>query len=281
MVASVLQIILESGVTPALLVGITLWNADKILLSDSGAKVIFREIKNTTKSPDESGISMYITSFLESYFSLNNGLFNFYYNVFIFTVVSLLVMLSIYTSQTTGLFDQLLSEGFLWQFIANGFVVTYLVNFFVFSYHQVLIEKISLNSASKSMLLLFWDILTKIALFLFLTMITYVLFAEFRGAFSGDIILAINSIPNTLFLAIQFGNLSSVYFYSIVISSFPIFIVAIINIMAANPGFSRNIRSILFWLPFESKPLRAIGSIFAIFIGMFALLTSTFLTIVA
>ena len=112
-IASILITLIETGIAPALLVGAALWNADSILLSSSGAKVIYRAIENTAKSPENSEIAKYINKFLDGYFSLSNGLFRFSINVLLFTVASLLIMLSIYTYKTTGLFNNYFLKGFL------------------------------------------------------------------------------------------------------------------------------------------------------------------------
>lgn len=270
---------IESSVTPAILVVTAFWQADRLLLSDTGAKILFRAIENTAKFPRNSETAKTLKNFLNSYFSIDNGLFSFYFNVFIFTAVSVLVILAIYTSKTIGLFNQLFAKEFLFQFLFNGFIVTYLCNFLSFAYYQILIEKIAFDNISKSMLVLLLDILAKISLFILLSIISYIFFATFFGAFSGDEKLALKAIPTTLLHAIQFKNLSGVYFYSVAISSFPIYFVIIINIMIANPNASRAIRHVLFWLPFESKPIRAVATIFGIFIGIFALIASTLLAL--
>lgn len=269
----------ESGITPAVLVGALFWNADKIFLSSSGAKVIYRAIESTAKSPERSEVSNYIKTFLDAYFSLENGFGIFLKNVLLLTLVSLSLMLSIYTVKTDGLYEQLLDKGFLTQFLGNGLVVTFLVNFFIFSYYPVQLRKTEICSISKSILFLISDIMAKIILFTLLTILTYVFLASFYGSFSGDQFAAIRAVPPTLLQAIKFGNLTSVYLYSVVISSFPIFVVILINMMSSHPGFSKFIRGVLFFLPFESKPIRAVSSIFAIFSGLFTLIASVFLSL--
>ena len=272
---------INASIVSVFIVGATLWKADDVFLSKSGAKIIYKSIKDATNAPENSEISKAINDFIDGYFSPNNGYGRFFLNVLILTLASLLVTLSIYTAKTVGLFDQLLTGGFLYQFFGNGFVVTYLVNFFVFLSYPILIGKISMSNTRTSLAVLLLDMVAKIFLFILLTAITYMFFTDFYGSFGGSKLAAINSIPATLLLASQFNNLTSVYLYSIILSSFPIFIVVLINLMRTSATLSTFIRQTLFWLPFEAKPLRTIALVFSVFVGLFLLILSLLLSLVS
>ncbi|MEP1446353.1 MAG: hypothetical protein ABJK37_09615 [Paraglaciecola sp.] len=263
-----------------LVVCAVLWKADDVLLSSSGATIIYKSITATVNNPETSEISKVIDNFINGYFLPKKGYTRFFKNVFTLTFASLLIALSLYTAKTVGLFDQLLTTGFLGQFFGNGFVVTYFVNLMVFLSYPVLIEQISMSNARTSIFILILDVLIKILIFLALTALTYIFFADFYGAFGGSKLNALKSIPPTMHLAVQFNNLTSVYLYSIILSSFPIFVVVIINLMRTNPNLSRIIRQILFWLPFEAKPLRAISIVFSLFMGLFLLILSLIFSLI-
>ncbi len=254
---------------PSILIGLAVWNSDKVL-SKNGAEVIYGYIHGTSENPSKSQISKEIELFLDKYFSINNGMINFSFNVFKLTCLSLFLFLSIYASKTEGLYSILGTSGFLSQFIFNGFVVTYLTNFFIFLTYSVLIDRFINGSLSASLLIVVIDQFIKVMLFLILTAITYMWFADFRGAFGGSRIEALKAIPVTVTMALKFQNLTSVYIYSFLLSSFPLFIVLIIKIIAGNVKINNVLKSILFWLPFENKPLRFVGSLFALFCGIFA-----------
>ena len=262
--------IFQSGVLPTLVVGTVLWNSDKTI-SAAGAIILYKAIKGTAEDPSQSEVKKFIDAFLNKYFSLENGPITFTWNVLLLTMASLVFMLSIYTWNTPGLSGQLLSRGFLAQFFGNGFVVTFLVNCCIFMFYPFFSDQIAAGSPVRNLIIFFLDVMAKVALFTFLTAITYVLFAIVNGAFGGDPLLAISRVPITLFGAARFENLTAVYLYSVTISSFPIFVVILIKLMLIHPRLSRTIRSLLFWLPFETKPLRAISIVFALSSGVFAL----------
>lgn len=271
---------INASIASVIVICATFWKADDLILSDSGAKVIYKSIKSTASDPDNSEISKIINEFIDGYFSAGNGYGRFFLNVMLLTLSSLVIMLSLYTAKTVGTFNLLFTRGFLSQFFGNGFVVTYLVNFFVFLSYPLVIRKVTMAHTRKSLYVLFLDIFIKVALFMLLTAVTYMFFADFYGSFSGSKLLALQSIPATLHLAIQFKNLTSVYLYSILLSSFPIFVVALINIMRTSEKLSTFIRQTLFWLPFEAKPIRAVSMVFALFVGLFLLVLVAVLSLI-
>ncbi|MFA3792508.1 hypothetical protein AB6T38_15455 [Aliiglaciecola sp. SL4] len=269
--------LVQAGVMPSILLGLAIWNSDKAL-SEEGTQVVYSYIHGTSENPSKSKVAKEIELFLGRYFSLDNGIFNFSFNVLILTCISLFLFLCIYTSRTEGFYSYLMTSGFLSQFLGNGFVVTYLTNFFIFSTYSMLLGRFISAGLGVSLLMIFIDQLSKLTLFLLLTTITYIWFADFGGAFSGDKILAIKAIPETVMLALKFENLTSVYIYSLLLSSFPLFIVLIIKIMAGNEKANMLFRSILFWLPFKNKPLRFLGCLFSVFCAIFASVTSIVLS---
>jgi hypothetical protein len=268
-----LQALLQTGVASAVLVGTTLWKSDKVI-SEDAAKLLYDKIEKTFVDPAQSPISETIERFLNRYFSFTDGIGKFIVNVFLLTAVSLLLFLSIYASRTIGLFGQLLSPGFILQFLGNGFVVTFIVNLLVLYSYRYLVTLLVSSSVLLNLLLVLADLTMKVLLFIVWTACTYVLFAAGGNAFGGDPIEALEAVPATILQAITFNDLTSVYMYSLVMSSFPIFVVVLIKVMVANPGAAKGVRTLLFCLPFKSKPLRAISSLLALFCGILALLAS-------
>lgn len=274
--ASSIVAILQTGVAPAIIVGIVLWNADKAI-SKAGAENLYKAIRQSADSPSESKVAAAIDGFLTRYFADRLGTVRFFRNVFVLTASSLLILLSIYAYKTPGMTSVLLTKGFLRQFIGNGFVVTFLVNCATFLAYPLLTQRISRSSVLQNCGFVALDIVGKATLFIILTAITYALFALFGSAFGGDVVRAVGAVSVTLSGAIRFNNLTSVYFYSVLISSFPIWVVILIQLMAKYPGLSRLVQLILFWLPFDTKPLRAISVVFAALAGLFAFTISVLL----
>ena len=156
--------------------------------------------------------------------------------------------------------------------------MTYAVNFFVLSTYRFLINSFVNDSISKNLLIVLADLTLKVLLFVTWTALTYVWFATIGNSFSGDPVTALKAVPITISEAMRFRNLTSVYMYSLVVSSFPIFVVVLIKILVVDHRAAKAVRSLLFWLPFKFKPLRTISTIFAIFCGVLALLTSVLVT---
>lgn len=261
--------LLQTGIVPAVILGLALWNADSAL-SKAGAQALYMGIRRTVDNPSESAVSRGIGEFLKEYFPGHLSPGKFFRNILLLSVSSVLVVLAIYTYKTPGMAQQLVTVGFLRQFIGNGLVVTFLVNCFTFAVYPYVLNAIADGSVAKNCGVIVIDILAKVALFVALTAVTYVGFTLLGLAFNGNIMQAFSAIPPTLLGAISFSNLTAVYLYSVLISSFPVFVVIFIQLMVKHPGMSKLMRKVLFWLPFDEKPIRAISVLFAVFFGMFS-----------
>lgn len=272
--------LLQSAFVPVALVGVTFWNSDKAI-SEAGAKTLYQAIEHTAANPETSRIALAIEDFLGQWLSPRNGWPLFLCTVLVLTVVSLLIVLAAYTYRMSGLFQQLLTKGFLLQFLANGFVVTFLVNCFVFSQYRHLLDSFARGSTARNLAPILLDLVTKAVLFIGLTAVTYALFALFTNAFRGDLMSAMGAVPVTIRDAVLFRNLTSVYIYSLALSSFPVFIVVMIKLMVASPGFSRFVQALFFWLPMQDKPFRLASCVFALFAALLALVFSMLLWWVA
>lgn len=271
-----LPTLLQTALTPAVLIGVTLWNSDKAL-SEAGAKALYQAIEHTAQDPKNSQATQALESFLDQYFSSNNGWFTFLASVFLLTTISLVIVLAVYTYRMSGLFVQLMTSGFVLQFIGNGFVVTFIVNYFILSQYRHLLGSFVADSTARNLSLVLLDLVTKVVLFIVLTALTYALFASLGNAFHGDVLSALGSVPITIREAILFRNLTSVYIYSLILSSFPIFVVVIVKLMIAGPNFSTFVRRILFWLPLKDKPIRVATCVFALLAATLSLIFSLLL----
>ena len=250
--------------------GFLFWKADNIL-SDAGRKVIYEKISQTVADPTDSKLIEQISIFLHHYFSRNVPAIRFIFYVLSFSVASIIVMLGVYIAYTIRLASQLIYGGFaralfFRQLVGNGFVVVLLVNFSSFFFWQLFLGSGKGGLETSRLYVLFvLEIFLKVVLFIALTAATYVAFALYSGSFSGKPKIALASTIPTIYFALQFKNLTSVYLYSVAISSFPIFIVVFLLLMGRYPKIASVARGVLFWLPFENKPIRA----FALLLGAF------------
>lgn len=249
---------------------LALWKADA-LISDAGAKRLYGAINQTLQAPRDSKIARTLESLLDHYFSLNAGWPTFLKNVFILTLCTLVALLCIYVVKTPELAGQLLTKRFLRQFFGNGFVVTFAVNCVAFSQYKRLTTSFVTDSLPRNLAFIGLDFLLKAFTFVVFTLLTYFVFALATDAFSKNVPDVPRVAATTILLALRFENLTGVYVYSLVLSSFPIFVVVIVKLMLVSPTFAKVVQQIFFWLPFENKPIRATTLVLAIFASLFAL----------
>jgi len=287
------QLLFQQGFVPAAAVALAFWNADKILSKD-GAKLLYAAIAKTWDGSLASQTYALLDQLMSGYFSWRVGLIRYLWNVFVLTLVSIVVLLSIYFyTISVSLFDlffvtitdpvsgdtHLALSGVLGQVLGNGLVVTYIVNCVVLSLFPLVSTELSSGSLRQNLFFVFLDTLAKVLLFVILEFASFALFASLGDSFNGDPVAAVLAVPPTIVEALKFRNMTAVYLYSLAISSFPLFILLMIKLLARHRAFSEFVRGAMFWLPFEDRPLRAISSVVAIFTGLFALSVSLVISV--
>lgn len=266
----------QSVFAPALIVGL-FYGSDK-LLSTAASKSIAEAIMDVAAQPKDSKWSAALQEFLAEHFPPRGNPGKFWFSVLLSTLVSLLIVLAIYSAQVSGLVGQLLTPGFLRQFIGNGLLITLLVNAFAYWQYRNLLQSFVSNSIARNLLWILADLCAKAILFIFLTAIIYCAFALTSRAFNGSVESALRAVPITVHDALFFRNLTSVYIYSLTLSSFPIFLAVIVKLFVLHPAFARASQRILFFLPLAEKPVRAAAIIFAFFSSLFCLILSVLLS---
>lgn len=269
--SSAIQALTAPGMILAMFFG-----ADSLLGKDA-SKALSEAIDDVAKNPSNSKAARSLEIFLDDNFSPKNGVGNFLLSVFLLTVASLLFFLALYTARMTSLFDQLLTKGFLAQFIGNGLIITFAVNCFVFLQYKNLLSVFVRASLLKNILWIFSDICLKLGLFTALTAVIYAMFAIFTDAFHGSVLTALGAVPITIWRAFFFENLTSVYVYSMLLSSVPVYLVVIIKLMIHSEAFYKFVQRLLFLLPVKEKPVRAATVIFSGLLGAFAAIASAML----
>lgn len=267
---------LHNAFAPGALVLVALWESDRVI-SEDGAKTLYAAIDQTAQEPEKSRVAAVFETFLDEYFSPKQGWLRFLVWVFVLTALSLLIALGAYVYRMPDLYPQLLSKGFLSQFVGNGIVVTFAVNCIVLSQYRHLVASFAKDSALRNIGLIALDLVTKAVVFTVLTAIVYVLFTVWGGAFTGDVSTALHAVPVTIREALLFRNLTSVYIYSLALSSFPVFVVVLIKLLMSSEPLSQAFRKLLYWLPLRNKPLRAASIVLAVFLGALAVVFSLLL----
>lgn len=264
--------LIEAMLAPAA-VAFIFFKSDDVLSKDA-AKAIGDAIKQTAAAPDDSKWAVALAQFLDDAFPPKGQPGKFWLNVLLFTALSLIFFLAVYTSRMTGLLDQLLHRGFLMQFLGNGLLVTLAVNAFAYSRYRSLIDAFSRDSMGRNLAWIAADLALKAVLFIVLTALVYVLFALLFGAFRGDVKAALHAVPITIREAIFFRNLTAVYLYAITLASFPLYIAVFLKLLAISPAFARFVQRTLFFFPIAEKPIRAAAMVFAVLSAAFCVVLS-------
>lgn len=266
---------IQSLAAPGMLL-VMFFGADSLLGKDA-SKALSDAIDDVARKPTDSNAAKSLERFLDDSFSPRNGKGNYLLSIFLLTIFSLLFFLALYTARMTSLIDQLMSKGFLAQFIGNGLVITFAVNYFTFSQYKNLLSVFAKDSLLKNFIWIIADICLKFLLFAGLTTIIYAAFAIFAGAFHGSVVTATGAVPRTIWNALFFENLTSVYIYSMLLSSVPIYLVVIIKLMIHSSKFTSFVQQLLFLLPVKEKPIRAATCLFAGVLGLFGVIASVML----
>jgi len=260
------------------------WKADD-LISKRGTELLDKMINQSINDPERSELRGVLMVFLRRYFSSHLPALTFIANVALLTISSMIILLIVYLSKTGGFFTQLSSDPnalqlFLRQFFFNGFIVTYMVNHIAFSIYSYLIDRVDLNLPKLSAPIIVLDVFGKIVIFILATMASYIVFAALFGSFEGDYIVAVQRTLPTIAQALRFENLSAVYLYSVAISSLPIFVISLINLLVASRSLASFVRMLFFWLPFDGRPMRSFAAVLGIFGVVFYQLSNAVVSLV-
>lgn len=265
---------LTSGLGVLGVMATTFWNADG-LISTAGKKLIYQRLTSEVENPSVEAIG--ISNLMSLYFTPHMPALLFVRNVAIFSLSAFLILLLVYISSVPGWWHQLATEeearaSFIGQLFGNGLPLVFAVNYVGFTLYSNWLLKRAVHPG----IMLAFDMIVKLTLFVGLTTLIYLAYAHYANAFTGEYRLALGAVGPTLEGAILFRNLTGVYFYSVAISSLPLFLTGLLQIMADLPILSKVIRILLFWLPFEERRIRALAIVLGIFFGFFAGIASLF-----
>jgi len=279
------------SVTIVSIIGFFFWNADN-LISKSGKELLEKLLTQSINDPERSDLRRALLNFLNKYFSPNLGEYKFITNVALLTITSMIIMLVFYIGSMGGFFMDFYKNNailyknnsmqlfieyfngaippFLRQFLLDGFIVTFIVNYIYFSLYSIFIERADLHAFKWNVATIFLDVTLKIVLFIFLTTIVYIGFAYYFGSFQGNVLTAAKAAIPTIANALRFENLTAVYLYSVAISSLPVFLILLINLLMENSFLRGFVSKLFFWSSFfEGHPMRSIASVLGIFLVVF------------
>jgi hypothetical protein len=262
----------QAFIAPGLVV-MLFFGADAFVGS-AASQALSEAIRDVAARPRDSKWHVALSDFLAEYFPPKGNPRKFMLSVFVLTSISLTFFLTIYTARTAGLFAQLMSKGFILQFLGNGFLVTFAINCIAYMTYRQLLSAFAANSLPRNLLWIAGDFCAKAILFIIFTAIVYVFFAVTTNAFRGSISSALGAVPITIRNALFFQNLTSVYIYSLLLSSLPIFVAFVVKLLVLSPAFASVAQRVLYFLPIAEKPIRAAALIFAFFAALFCVILS-------
>lgn len=208
---------------------------------------------------------------MERYFSTHMPGIRFVGNVLAFSLVSLVPVLVLYVALSPGFLRALIEGGPALERLARQVLTNGLPVVFVTNYVGFFLFALSNQTSTKdrdSARYLFIDPPIRVAVFLILHVIIYVISADLFGSFGGSKRTALRVVAPTLARSAHFENISGAYFYATLVSALPLYVSAI--------GKSVRLRPVTAWVPF------GLGAVLLaiLWFGMAALVLTAFASII-
>lgn len=204
-------------------------------------------------------------------------------NVLLLSFLAMLAVGILYFARTGGFWLQFEAgdagrRNFLAQLLFDGLLKVYLVNLVGLLPHRAYVARLAQGSAASAVGLLVMDVALREALLLALSALVWAGFVLLFGSFGGDLRLAWGALLPTYAAAGRFQNLTGIYVYAVAATSLPLCVAVLVRLLTASPRGARALRTILFVLPWQDKPVRALSLLAAVLMMLFGLLGSALLT---
>ncbi|MEM6745627.1 MAG: hypothetical protein AAF676_18105 [Pseudomonadota bacterium] len=160
------------------------------------------------------------------------------------------------------------------QFVLSGLVTVFLTLWIADTVAGLLVPRIARAGPGGTALLILFDLAVKLIALHAATAATYVSAAVLFGSFGGEPALALGAAPESLALALGFGNLSAVYVYAALISGFPLFLALLLKLSAASdalPFLWRRLRPLT---GMDKTPIKTLAAVLALFLAGAGLVAS-------
>lgn len=189
---------------------------------------------------------------MQRLFSLDLPFSRFAWNTLIVSLAGLVPLLALYITLTPDFARHLASGGaafsrFLRQVLTNGLPVVFLVNYVGFFLYAKAQSDTHLSRGPVPVLAL--DVSVRIASFILLHLLIYVLSADWFGSFGGSRATAVRVVAPTLARSAFFENISGVYLYATLVSAIPLYVSVIEGWLAQGRSLAhRRCRAIAVFL---------------------------------
>lgn len=203
-------------------------------------------------------------------------------NVLLLSALAMVAVGILYFARTGGFVLQLTSGGantrnFLAQLLFDGLLKVWLVNAIGLLPHRAYIARLGRSGMVTGLGFLVMDVALREVLLIAVSALVWTSFALLGGSFGCDPRLALQALVPTFAGALRFENLTAIYVYGVAATSLPLFVAVLVRIMTATPRSAAALRGLLFWLPWQEKPVRSLTVVAAALMVVFGLLGSALL----
>lgn len=260
---------LPAGIAWALSVGAFFSKGDEYL-SPELRKSFAAWLKGVDISAPSQSVPNVFLSIFDRIFGPDPFRFRFMAASFLLSITAITLFLAYYVSRLPWFGVSLWNDpdqraAVAGQLLSFVFLVNLVVDWLCLSYCQSVVVQMQKGWSWRSIpLFLAKDILVKSFFIVAGTAFVYVNYTAANGAFDGKMGLALGALPQTLWEALLFRNLSSVYVYASLVSSLwlwgyltAVCLVRMLNVVPHGLSFLK-------WaLPIDERPIRSIGVIAA------------------
>ncbi len=168
---------------------------------------------------------------MASYFTLDMPAMRFVWNTLLASVFGLIPLLVLYVLLIPSFVPHLLGSGnafgqFMRQVLTNGLPVVFIINYSGFTLFAWIVERRHQGLGTPRLIIPF-DMLLRIFLFIALHAFIYVVSADWFGSFGGSRTTALRVVGPTLARSALFENISGVYLYATLVSALPLYKLAL------------------------------------------------------
>lgn len=163
---------------------------------------------------------------MDRLFALDMPFTRFARNTLVISVLGIAPLLYVYIALTPGFATMLLAGGpalgrFVRQVVTNGLPVVFAINYLSFFLYALARSREKAQATPRAFLV--FDPLARVAVFVALHALIYVLSADWFDSFGGDRLTALRVVGPTLARSALFENISGVYLYATLASALPLY----------------------------------------------------------
>lgn len=198
------------------------------------------------------------------------------------SIISVALFFGVYLSFTPMFFTSIVEDPFqreqvFRQLLSISLLTNCLTDYLCLCYCREVIWQMEHDKEGRHIsYFLLKDIVIKAIIFTVSMAATYVMFAETEQSFGGSEIIALKALPLTLWEGFQFRNMSSVYIYAAIMSSFWLWGYLLswkaLELAAKMP---RMIQVMNWMFPLDDRPIRSFGIVVSVIVMLGYILVKT------